>query len=68
MINTEATVRGGVRGVISGSDIKITLSPKSVQASNRPATFWAGKNIKVNVITWDEGAQAYNAELFKFDK
>jgi hypothetical protein len=57
-----------VRGVISNTDIKVILSPNAVKDFGRPAIFWEGKNIKVDIVKWDEGAQAYNAELFKFDK
>ena len=61
MTRTEATMRGGLRGFIIDSDIKITLSPKSLNGVSPKSL--EGKELSVEVVGWDTNAVAFNARL-----
>ncbi len=62
MSDVQRTVRGGLRGYIQGSEIKVTVSPKAVK--NKNVSVSENSSVKVVITRWDANANAYNAELY----
>lgn len=63
MIDIEVTVKGGLRGKIFDTGERITVSKKELSGANISAIQTNAKRLKVKIIAWDQGAQAYNAKL-----
>ena len=62
MSSVQRTVRGGLRGYIQGSEIKVNVSPKALK--NKNASVYENSSVKVVITRWDANANAYNAELY----
>ena len=60
MSNIERTSNGKIRGIIGGTQTKITI-PKS-EMLGRSALDFVGKDIEVELLRWDSNANAYNAK------
>lgn len=58
----EITANGGLRGIIVGTDVGVSLSKKHLIDRGIYAKKYLRKTIKVKLIRWDENAKKYNAE------
>ena len=58
----EITANGGLRGIIVGTDVGVSLSKKHLMDKGIYAKKYLRKTIKVKLIRWDENAKKYNAE------
>ena len=63
MIDIETTPRGSLRGKILETGEKITISKKELFNTNKSAAELKANKLRVKVIAWDQGAQAYNATI-----
>ncbi|MBR2397868.1 MAG: type VI-D CRISPR-associated RNA-guided ribonuclease Cas13d, partial [Clostridia bacterium] len=63
MADVEATARGGLRGVISGTQYKITVPPAIVQESGNAPESYVGKEIEVRITDWSKGGNSFSSEL-----
>lgn len=62
MTNIEITFNGGLRGIINGSDIGVSLSKNHIMKKGLIAKDCIGKVMKVKLIRWDANAGKFNAE------
>jgi hypothetical protein len=67
MNRIELTQRGGIRGYAKNTDIKLNISPKIVSAAGIIRKGITPKILKVKIISWDNGAGAYNTATVGFD-
>lgn len=62
MTNIEIIFNGGLRGIIYGSDIGVSLSKNHIMKKVLITKDSIGKVMKVKLIRWDANAGKFNAE------
>ena len=61
--NLEITSRGGLRGLIRGSNYKASLSPNYLSNLGIQAIEYVGKSLGILITRWDDNAKAFNVEI-----
>ena len=65
MERMETTVRGGVRGYIKDTEIKLTISPTTIKMCGVVAASLVRDSLNVKIVAWDNGACAYNVAVLE---
>jgi len=61
MDRVETTLRGGLRGYIKNTNVKIAISPKTLKGTD--INKYQNASILVTIVGWDQNAQVYNAKI-----
>lgn len=63
VVNLEVTTRGGIRGRIKDTSVRVTLSPKYLTEAGINARQFKQNELKVKLIHWDDNGQTFNGAL-----
>lgn len=63
MGNIEVNSRGGLRGIIVGTNYKITVPPSVVQESGIDTGSLIGKELEVRIVDWSKGGNSFSSEI-----